>query len=320
MTAPPGRQIVPVMEPAPDKTDFRGQSSVIRRVTVAGLITNILLSAAKLSGGILASSQAVAADGVHSLSDCVTDIVILLGVRYWSQPPDESHPYGHQRIETIITAFIGLALAGTAVGLGWHAVTSITDPATEGPGVAALVASLLSVVVKEILFRWTRRAGDRVGSSALVANAWHHRSDAISSVPVVAAVIAARIDPTLAFLDGVGALVVSAFILFAAWRIVAPAMGQLADRSAPPADVAKIANIVAQVDGVTDVHRLRTRFGGSWLQVDMHITVEGSLSVTEGHDIATKVQRRVMSEGPGVVDVVVHVEPNVQIRTKNKSI
>lgn len=291
------------------KTSLSDQATVIRRVTVVGMVLNVALSAAKLVAGTLGSSQAVAADGVHSLTDCITDIAILLGVRYWAKPPDQCHPFGHRRIETIVTALIGAALLATAAGMAYHATQTIFDPAKNPPSLLALAAAVSSIVFKEILFHWTRASGRRIGSTALVANAWHHRSDALSSIPVAAAVIAVRVDPTLAFLDGVGTGLVSLFIVHAAWRITAPALRELTDRSAPASDVLMITESAASVEGVMDVHRVRTRVVGAGVQVDMHITVDDHLTVLAGHDIADAVQTRLMEEGPGVVDIMVHVEP-----------
>jgi len=285
------------------------QARVVRRVTWIGLAVNLALAGIKLVAGLLGSSQAVVADAVHSLSDCLTDLAILIGVRYWSQPPDDEHPYGHRRIETLVTVFIGLALAGVAIGLAWDAIDALVVAEHAVPGPIALGAALASIAVKEVLYRWTKAAGARVGSSALAANAWHHRSDALSSIPAALAVGAALVDPSLAFLDSVGAIAVAAFILFAAWKIVAPALDQLIDRGAAPEEAASIAAIAAAVAGVREVHRVRTRRSGLGLHVDLHALVDDELTVQRAHDIATEIKTRLIAEGPAVLDVVVHMEP-----------
>ena len=282
---------------------------MVKRVTWVGLAANLLLAGVKLAAGLLGGSQAVVADAVHSLSDCVTDLAILIGVRYWSRPPDAEHPYGHRRIETLVTAFVGLALAGVAVGLAWEAVDALIVGGHEAPGPIALGAAVLSIALKEVLYHWTKAAGVRVRSSALKANAWHHRSDALSSIPAALAVGAALIDPSLAFLDSVGAIAVAAFILFAAWKIVAPALDQLIDRGASPEVAAEIARIASTVPGVREVHGIRTRHSGLGLHVDLHALVEDELTVQQAHDIATAVKDRLIEQGPDVLDVVVHVEP-----------
>lgn len=286
-------------------------TAVVRRVTRIGLFVNLCLSALKMLGGVMGSSQAVIADAIHSLSDCTTDLAILVGVKYWSQPPDEDHPYGHQRIETAITLFIGLVLALVAVGLIADGVETLLDPPTRPPGIEALIAALFSVVIKEALFRWTRKSGERIKSSALVANAWHHRSDALSSIPAAAAVGACFWDPELVFLDGVGAIVVSTFILVAAWKIVVPGIAQLTDKGADKNERENIRRIAFSVEGVRNIHKIRSRFSGLGLQVDLHVLVDGSLTVDRGHDIAGAVKAKLLAECDDVLDVIVHVEPHV---------
>ncbi len=281
----------------------------VRRVTRVGLATNIALSAIKLAGGIVGSSQAVVADAVHSISDCGTDIAILVGVRYWSKPPDEDHPYGHQRIETLVTVAIGLALAAVAMGLISDAITNFTTPRAGTPGTVALVAALISIAAKETLFHWTRAAGNRIRSSALIANAWHQRTDALSSIPAALAVVASWIDPKLAFLDSVGEMLVSLFILHAAWRIITPAVSQLTDKGANERDLQIIKQTALEVEGVREIHKVRTRYSGLGLQVDLHALVDGNLTVCHGHDISELIQERLVTTHPHVVDVIVHIEP-----------
>ncbi|MCP4680614.1 MAG: cation transporter [Deltaproteobacteria bacterium] len=288
----------------------QSHAAVVRRVTGVGLAANLVLSAIKMAGGIWGSSQAVVADAVHSLSDCATDLAILFGVRYWSKPPDDDHPYGHQRIETIITISIGFFLAAVGFGLIYNAVTSFSEPRRETPGLVALAAALISIAVKEVLYRWTRAAGDRIRSSALVANAWHQRTDVLSSIPAALAVCASFYDPRLVFLDSIGSLLVSLFILHAAWRIVTPGVDQLTDRGADKKDIESIERAAMSIEGVREVHRIRTRFSGLGLRVDLHVLVDGTLSVSKGHDISELVQACLIETHSHVVDVVVHIEPN----------
>ncbi len=274
-----------------------------------GLATNVALSVIKLIGGIEGESQAVIADAVHSISDCGTDIAILVGIRYWSKPPDEDHPYGHQRIETLVTVAIGLVLATVAVGLIADAITTFSTPRAGTPGTAALIAALVSIAAKETLFRWTRVAGNRIRSSALIANAWHQRTDALSSIPAALAVVAFWIDPKLVFLDSVGEMLVSLFILHAAWRIVTLGVGQLTDKGADARDLQLVKQTALEVEGVREVHKVRTRYSGLGLQVDLHALVDGELTVCQGHDISELIQERLLSTHTHVVDVIVHVEP-----------
>jgi len=274
-----------------------------------GLVVNLLLAMVKAAAGVLGHSQAVLADAVHSLSDTVTDIAVILGVRFWSAPADENHPHGHGRIETLITVAIGLAVGGVAVGLGIDAIRGLRHHSTSSPSGIALAAALVSIAVKEVLYRWTAAVGREVRSPALVANAWHHRSDAISSIPAAAAVAISLIVPAWAVVDRVGAIIVCLLILQVAWRILRPALDQLVDAGAPASDCRRIEKLALEVDGVESAHAVRTRYVGSALAVDLHVEVDGGLSVAEGHAIAVAVRRKLVNEGPEVADAVVQVEP-----------
>lgn len=281
----------------------------IRKVTLIGLIGNLLLFGFKLTAGIVGASQAVVADAVHSLSDCTTDVAVFVGAHYWSQPADQSHPYGHGRLETLVTIFIGVILLAAALGLGWNAIETLHEKHQKPPGWIALIAAAVSILCKECIYRWTARAGRRVKSAALTANAWHHRTDALSSVPVVFAVGAAVIVPSWTFLDHVGAILVSLLIFHAALKIIWPGIQELIDSGAPAETSEKIMAIALQNPCVREVHKIRTRYISNSVHVDLHILVDGRLTVSEGHDIAGDVKGRILLEGPDVVDVVVHVEP-----------
>lgn len=282
----------------------------IHRVTLWGLVVNLALCCVKFLFGVLGSSQALVADAVHSLSDSVTDIAVLIGVRFWSAPPDESHPYGHGRIETLITFLIGIALGSVGIGLGYRAVASLHEHHTASPNWMAFVAACVSIAAKEWLYQWNVSVGRRVKSSALLANAWHHRSDALSSVPVAVAVLATRIWPGWGFLDQVATVIVAVLILYAAWEISFPAFRDLVDAGASRKERETILEIASTTKGVLSVHGLRTRHVGPGLHVDLHTLVDGNLSVRQGHDIAAAVKYRLLELGPDVVDVVVHTEPH----------
>lgn len=286
---------------------------IIRRVTWVGLIVNILLSGIKFVAGIYGRSQAIVADAVHSFSDCTTDIAILIGANYWSRPPDDDHPYGHQRIETVVTIFIGLLLTVVAIGIGWDAVSSLHHKHPEPPRMIALFAAIISIISKEILYRWTAAVGKKVNSMAVVANAWHHRSDAFSSIPALLAVGGSILFPNWTFLDLIGAIVVSIFILQAAIKITFPGVKELIDVSAPEDIQAKILSIAENTDDVLEAHRLRSRYLGSQLQIDVHVVVDSQITVQAGHDIAEAVTERILAQCEEVVDVVVHIEPEEAI-------
>ena len=285
-------------------------SSRVSRVGWVGLLCNLVLAAAKAAAGILGHSQAVLADALHSLTDSVTDVAVIFGVRYWTAPADEDHPHGHGRIETLITVVIGLAIGAVAIGMGTQAIRGLRHGPDVAPTGIALVVALISIAVKEILYRWTARVGREVRSPALVANAWHHRSDAISSIPAALAVAVTLIDPGWAVVDRVGAVVVCLLILQASWRILRPAIDQLIDAGAPAADRRRIEELALQVDGVEAAHAVRTRYVGADLAVDLHVEVDGGLSVAEGHVIAVAVRRKLLEEGPNVNDALVQIEPH----------
>lgn len=282
----------------------------VRRAGWVGLLCNLLLAAAKAAAGVFGHSQAVLADALHSLTDSVTDVAVILGVRYWTAPADEDHPHGHGRIETLVTVIIGISIGLVAVGMGWQAIRGLRHGEdVRPPSGIALGVALLSIGVKEALYRWTAGVGRTVDSPALVANAWHHRSDAMSSIPAALAVAVALLVPGWAFVDRVGAIVVCVFILYASWRILHPALNQLIDAGAPPEERRRIEELALEVEGVEAAHALRTRYVGAKLAVELHLEVDGGLSVGEGHAIAQAVRRRLLAEGPNVVDAMVQIEP-----------
>lgn len=280
-----------------------------RRVTYAGMAVNIAIAVAKAVGGVVFSSRALVADAVHSASDLVTDLAVIFGVRYWVAPADEGHPYGHGKIEALVTVFISAALAVVALELGVDAVRSLMAGAgREPPGATAFFIALAGIVLKEWLFIWTRAVANKIGSPALEANAWHHRSDAMSSIPVAAAVAAARLVPSLCWLDAVGALTVGVFVLHVAWKLAKPALLELSDADVcvKAADVKAVAE---KVPGVKGVHKARARRYGGLYQADLHIQVDGTLSVAEGHAIGHAVKEAIINSGLDVEDAIVHVEP-----------
>lgn len=287
----------------------RAEAADIRRVTVAGAVMNVLLALAKMAGGICASSQALVADAVHSLSDLFTDAAIIFGVKYWVMPADEGHPYGHGKIEGAVTALIGVTVAVVAVEIAWDGVKTLVWGEPKVPGLAACCVALASVAVKEFLYRWTHAVAKRRNSSATEANAWHHRSDAISSLPVAAAVAAAHFWPSLKWLDAVGATIVGGFILHVAWRIVKPAFEGLTDANCDEA-TADVERIARGVPGVRGVHHVRTRRYGGTIQADLHVQVDRHVSLVDGHAIGHDVKAAVLAAGIGVTDATIHVEPD----------
>ncbi len=284
-------------------------STEIIRITWIGLIVNLFLSIFKFIVGFLGYSHAVIADAFHSLSDMSTDLAVLLGVKYWSAPADENHPYGHSRIETIITTVIGLILFIVALGIIFTSISNIRQMHLKQPVWIAITGSLLSIILKEALYRVTVAVGKRTRSSAVVANAWHHRSDAMSSLPALIAVSLAVINSKLAFIDHIGALIVSIFILKVSWNITLPCLSELSDTGAPKKYYEKIKSIAMDIKGVQAVHAIRTRKFGSGLHIDLHIMVDGEMTVQKGHDISEIVKYTLLEKIPEILDVVIHLEP-----------
>ncbi len=293
----------------PQALNIQKHSRYIRFVTVVGLIVNILLTTVKFWAGIVGHSQALVADAIHSLSDTISDLAIIVGSYFWSKPADEDHPYGHRRIETIITLFVGLMLVLAAVGIIRQAFLTIHSGHHVRPALITAGVAAFSVVVKESLYRWTRQAGEKCRSSAVIANAWHHRSDAMSSIPALLSIVGSIMLPGMAFLDRLGAVVVALFILQAAHKIMLPGLKELVDTSADDEICTEIKEIAVQMPGVRDIHRLRARLSGARLYVDLHMVVDGDISVRQGHDIAGAVKSRIINSDLQVVDVVIHLEP-----------
>jgi cation diffusion facilitator family transporter len=281
----------------------------IRRVTVTGLVLNILLMAFKITAGTLGRSQAVFADGIHSGSDLVTDMMVLLGLAFWARPKDADHPYGHERIETVVALVLSGVLFAAGALIGYEAVSQLWKRHIVHIRPIALYAALVSVFSKEVLYRWTRRVGVRMKSLAVVANAWHHRTDAFSSIPVAVAVGTAILLPSWWFVDHVAAVLVSLLIAIAAYGIALPCVRQLID-TAPPRQIQEaLAHAMESTDGVISVHEIRARYLGPKILAEAHIEVDGRLTVDEGHDIAEEAKKKVFEQFPEIEDITIHIEP-----------
>ena len=297
-----------------ERDAWRGRE--IRRVTMVGLRINVLLTIFKIAAGIIGNSRAVVADGIHSLSDLVSDVVVVVAVRFWVAPPDEQHQYGHKRLESLIALSIGVLLGAVGVGIVVDAVERMGNQGNEPiGGVLALSAALSSVMVKEVLYRWTLRKGVELKSDAVEAKAWDHRSDAISSIPIVVAVAVAMWFPSLAVVDLLGAILVAVFILYAAWKICVSSTKVLIDAGAGPETHERLTEYCRRIDGVKGVHDMRTRYLGQGLHVDMHVSVEAALTVGEGNIIAHKVEDSLYTDeateyiGTEIVSALVHIDP-----------
>jgi cation diffusion facilitator family transporter len=294
----------------------------IQKITLVSLLANIVLSIIKFIIGTMGNSQAVVADALHSFSDTTSDFVILFGVKYWTAPPDESHPYGHQKIESFATIIIGLILLFVAGSIGYNGIVSLlpTDQNQHNNQAVlnwiAVTAPFISIVIKEILFQITYKVGIETNSSSVKANAWHHRTDALSSIPVLIAVIASLINPNLIFLDQIGAIIVSAFIIKVGLGILFTSINDLLDTGISQDEIISFEKTILNIQNVKGVHKLRTRKLANCIYIDLHLEVSGTMSVIEGHNIAEEIKTTLIAKDPKIIDVMVHLEPEKQLSAR----
>ncbi|MBW2066640.1 MAG: cation transporter [Deltaproteobacteria bacterium] len=282
-----------------------------KRVTLIGVLVNVVLICLKFVAGILGSSQALIVDAVHSVSDLFTDAVVLLGLKIGSKDPDETHHFGHARMETLAYAIVGIALIGTGIYLGVKAAWNIHLHADYHPKALAAVAALISIGAKEGLYHYTMRTGKRIRSPAVIANAWHHRSDALSSVAVLFGVVGSQIRASWNILDAYAALLVSLFIIKVGIDILKNALQEFTDKAPDPQVLEKMQECIETVDGVRGLHDVRVRTSGGMHQMEAHIVINGELSVAEGHRIADIVRRKLLKEIPDISRVIIHVDPDM---------
>lgn len=286
----------------------------IYQVTLLGSIVNVFLLLIKLAAGILGHSSAMVADAIHSLSDFLTDIVVILFVRWSGKPADEDHDYGHGKYETIATSLIGMALLIVAIGLGWNSMQTMwqwfTGYTLPLPETIALWTALISILLKEWIFRITRRVARLTDSQALEANAWHHRSDALSSIAALAGIGGAiLLGGQWAVLDAVAALAVSIYIAVMAIRLIRQSYGELLEESLPAETERHIREIVYGDNHVNDVHNLYTRRIGSSIAIEMHLRLPGSMSLKEAHDHVSAIEDRLIETYGDNTHIMIHIEP-----------
>ena len=280
----------------------------VRKVTLIGSLVDFLLGVAKIIVGWLAHSQALIADGVHSLSDLATDFLVLYAAKHAHRAADEDHPYGHGRIETLATVGLGIALIGVALGIAYDAMRRMNSPdLLLNPGWIALSVAALSVVAKEAIYQYTRNAAKRLRSNMLMANAWHSRSDAISSIVVVIGVAGAMMG--YSYLDSVAAIAVAVMISKIGFELVRDSTRELIDTALEPEVTDAIRSEVFNIEGVRALHMLRSRRSGGDALIDLHIQVDPRISVSEGHQIGDTVRRQLLERIEEVTDVTVHIDP-----------
>ena len=287
----------------------------LMRITFVGSVGNLILLLFKFVAGIWGHSSAMLADAVHSLSDFVTDVVVIVFVNISSKPKDAGHDYGHGKYETLATSIIGLALLVVGVSLFWDSLHKVFDywvlgEPLESPGWIALMAALVSILIKELLFQITYRVGKRQNSQAVIANAWHHRSDALSSIGTTLGIGGAiLLGPDWHVLDPLAAMVVSVFIVKVSLELMIPAINDLLEQSLPKEVENEILSIISENPKVKEPHNLRTRRIGNDFAIEVHIRVDGDMSVREAHALIKEIERKLYQKYGNTTHVVIHVEP-----------
>lgn len=291
---------------ASDKAKLRYKDTF--RVTVVGSVIDFLLAVAKIMAGLAAHSQALIADGVHSLSDLATDFIVIYAAKHAHEEADEEHPYGHGRIETAATVLLGIALLAVGVGIGWDAATRLFNPdELLQPTMLAIIIAGISVVSKEAIYHYTMHYAKKHRSEMLRANAWHSRTDAISSIVVVIGVAGTMAG--LAYLDAIAAIIVALMVAKIGWDLGYQAIQELIDTGLEPEMVEEIREKVLEVKEVQSLHMLRTRRMGGHALADVHIQVSPRISVSEGHQVAETVRYMMIREFEELSDVMVHIDP-----------
>lgn len=294
--------------------DAASRSRAIYRVTLAGSFINLLLVLFKFAAGVMGHSAAMIADAVHSLSDFATDIVVMLFVRISNKPQDKSHDYGHGKYETLATAIIGILLLCVGGAICWNGVTdiirTIRGHVLPQPGMLAFWAAVASIVLKEVAYQYTAAVGRQVDSQAVMANAWHHRSDAFSSIGTALGIGGAiLLGKQWSVLDPIAAVIVSLFILRVALSLLKPCMDELTEKSLPDDIEEEITTIAQSQLGVSGLHNLRTRRIGNHYAIEMHIRMDGCLSLFEAHDKASSIERQLKEHFGSETHIGIHVEP-----------
>lgn len=297
-----------------DKINTALREKELYKVTLIGSFVNVLLVICKFIAGILGHSAAMVADAVHSLSDLVTDVIVIVFVRVSGKPADKKHDYGHGKYETLATLLIGVALLAVGAGIFWSGAEKIIafmkGESLSSPGWIALVAAIVSILSKEILFHYTRRVGRIFDSPAVIANAWHHRSDAFSSIGTAIGIGGAiLLGENWRVLDPIAAVIVSLFIIKVSIMQLKPCLDELLESSLSEEIEQQITEIVLSEKGVTEPHHLRTRRIGSHYAIDVHIRMDGNMKLNEAHAKATSIEHKLREKYGEETYVSLHVEP-----------
>ena len=289
-------------------TKMQTNAQVMTRVTVIGAIVDGLLGLFKIAVGFVSQSHALVADGVHSLSDLGTDVLVILAAKWSNEEPDANHPYGHDRIETLATLVLGSVLLAVAGGILYDSVQRLLDPDVAIQlGMAAFVVTVASIVSKEAIYHYTLHYAKKLNSKLLMANAWHSRTDSLSSIAVLIGLLGVTFD--VMWLDAAAALVVAFFIAKIALSLLWDSMQELIDTALPEDQITDIRNVAMAVPGLRDVHHIRTRTMGGKTLMDLHLQVDPRVSVSEGHEIGCWVAASIRAQFSDITDITFHIDP-----------
>jgi len=295
-------------------SDANNRLKQINKVTIVGFFVNLILTIAKVMAGIIGKSSAMVADGMHSLSDFATDIIVLVFVKFSSKDLDDDHKYGHGKFETFATMIIAFALLAVGIGIFWSGlnkvITALKGEIIEQPGIIALYAALISIVSKEALYWYTVKTGKKVNSQAVIANAWHHRSDAFSSIGTALGISGAIfLGEKWRILDPIAGIIVSFFIIKVAWDIAKPSIKELLESALSEETENEISDLIMHVEGVKNFHKLKTRKIGNTYAIEAHVRVDKDLSVEASHNIASEIEKLLRERFGIQTHIGIHIEP-----------
>ena len=291
----------------------QNSEAVAMKVSAVSITVNLALSLLKLLAGLFAKSGAMISDAVHSASDVFSTLVVIVGVKLAGKKPDKEHPYGHERMECVASVILAVVLAATGFGIGMSGIEKITSQDSAElavPGALALVAAVVSVIVKELMFHYTKRAANKINSGALMADAWHHRSDALSSVGSFAGILGARMG--FPVLDPLASVIICVFIEKAAIEIFRDAVDKMIDKACDEEQVEKMRSVILSTEGVLGIDELKTRLFGSKIYVEVEILMDAGKTLVEAHDTAEQVHDAIEEAFPEVKHCMVHVNPNIK--------
>lgn len=286
----------------------------VYKVTIAGSMINVMLLIMKFTAGILGQSAAMIADAIHSLTDFATDVIVLIFVKLGNKPQDKDHDYGHGKYETLATTIIGISLFVVGVMICYSGITktfhAICGEKIQQPGTVALIAAIISIILKEWAYQFTARAGRKYHSEAVIANAWHHRSDALSSIGTAMGIGGAiLLGSKWALLDPIAAIIVSVFIIKASWELVTQSLKELTDASLSEDEEKEIMKIANTEEGIKEIHNLRTRRIGNRIAIEMHIRMPGNVTLYEAHQHATDIENLLKKRFGTDTHIGIHIEP-----------